>query len=82
VQVIRLDSEEALRRFQAGELPDKDQAWHRLVPSEARESLGKKEVQRQSVLFELFKAEKEYASDLETVEEARHNETKPCTSPM
>ena len=82
MQVIRLDSEEALRRFQAGELLDKDQAWHRLVPSAARETLGKKEVQRQSVLFELFKAEREYVSDLETVEEARHNEIKPCTLPM
>lgn len=82
MHVISLDSEEALRRFQTGELLDKDQAWHRLVPSEARESLGKKEVQRQSVLFELFKAEREYVSDLETVEEARRNETKSCTLPM
>lgn len=67
----RLDSEEGLRRFQAGELPENDQAWHRLVPPEAREALGKQEVQRQSVLFEVFQAEREYVSDLEAVEEAR-----------
>ncbi|KAG5645930.1 hypothetical protein DXG03_004719 [Asterophora parasitica] len=68
--VISLDSEEALRRFQAAELPEIDQAWHRLVPPEARDALGPQEVQRQSVIFEIFKAEREYVDDLEAVEEA------------
>jgi hypothetical protein len=58
-----------LRRFQAGELPEQDEEWHRLVPPEAREALGKMEVQRQSVIFELFKAEKDYVFDLESVRE-------------
>lgn len=66
---LSLDSEKALLRFQAGELQEKDQAWHRLVPEEARDALGKKEVHRQSVLFEVFKSEREYVSDLETVQE-------------
>jgi hypothetical protein len=43
-----------------------------LVPESAREALGKQEVQRQSVIFEIFKAEREYVSDLETVEEVCH----------
>jgi RHO1 GDP-GTP exchange protein 1/2 len=64
-----LDSEESLRRFQAGELPEIDQQWHRLVPFEAREALGKQEVQRQSVLFEVFTSEREYVADLEAVRE-------------
>ncbi|KAF9468071.1 hypothetical protein BDZ94DRAFT_1209777 [Collybia nuda] len=64
-----LDSEEGLRRFQDGRLPENDQAWHRLVPPEARDALGKQEVQRQSVLFEVFKAESEYVSDLVAIEE-------------
>ncbi|KAG6842316.1 hypothetical protein C0991_010604 [Blastosporella zonata] len=66
---LSLDAEEALRRFQNGELAESDQAWHRLVPAEAREALGPQEVQRQSVIFELFKAEREYVADLEAIED-------------
>ncbi|KAF8071933.1 hypothetical protein FPV67DRAFT_907308 [Lyophyllum atratum] len=69
LSTLSLNSEELLRRFQAGSLLESDQAWHRLVPPEARDALGEKEVQRQSVLFEVFKAEREYVDDLETVEE-------------
>jgi hypothetical protein len=50
-------------------LPENDQEWYKLVPESAREALGKQEVQRQSVIFEIFKAEQDYVSDLETVEE-------------
>lgn len=57
-----------MQRFQSGELSDTDQEWHKLVPAEAREALGSKEVQRQSVIFELIKSEKEYVADLETVQ--------------
>ncbi|KAF8968138.1 hypothetical protein BDZ97DRAFT_1916355 [Flammula alnicola] len=64
-----LSSEEALRRFQAGELPETDQEWHRLVPPEARDALGKQEVQRQSVIFEVIKSEREYVADLEAVQD-------------
>jgi hypothetical protein len=60
-----------LRHFQAGELPENDQEWHRLVPPEARDALGKKEVQRQSVIFEVIKSEREYVADLEAVEHVR-----------
>ncbi|KAF8896352.1 hypothetical protein BD779DRAFT_1668158 [Infundibulicybe gibba] len=66
---LSLDSEEGLRRFQTGDLPENDQDWHRLVPPEAIEALGKQEVQRQSVIFEVFKAEREYVADLEAVQE-------------
>ena len=67
----RLNSEEGLRRFQNGELAEADQQWHRLVPNEVIEALGKKEVQRQSVLFEVFTAERDYVADLEAVEDVR-----------
>ncbi|KAJ4494966.1 hypothetical protein C8J55DRAFT_109545 [Lentinula edodes] len=66
---VSLTSDEGLARFQSGELPENDQEWHRLVPPEAIEALGKIEVQRQSVIFEVFKAEREYVSDLEAVQD-------------
>ena len=62
-----LESEEGLSRFQAGQLNPADEAWHRLVPETAREALGKREVERQSVIFEVFKSEKDYVADLEAV---------------
>ncbi|EGN99254.1 hypothetical protein SERLA73DRAFT_168758 [Serpula lacrymans var. lacrymans S7.3] len=64
-----LQSEEGLRHFQAGELAESDEEWYRLVPEEAREALGKHEVERQSVLFEVFKSERDYVSDMELVRE-------------
>ncbi|KAF9557432.1 hypothetical protein CPC08DRAFT_640312 [Agrocybe pediades] len=66
---LSLASEEGLRRFQQGQLAESDQEWHRLVPEEAREALGKQEVQRQSVLFEVIKSERDYVADLEAVEQ-------------
>ena len=65
----RLDSDEAVRRFQKGELPDSDQEWHKMVPKEAIEAFGKQEVQRQSVIFEVFKAERDYVADLRSIQE-------------
>ncbi|KAG1722954.1 uncharacterized protein EDB91DRAFT_1240160 [Suillus paluster] len=70
---VRLQSEEGLRRFQAGQLAEKDEEWHRLVPHEAQEALGKKEVERQSVLFEVFKSERNYVEDLKLVTEVFWN---------
>lgn len=64
-----LQSEEGLSRFQLGQLAEKDEEWYRLVPPEAQESLGKKEVERQSVLFEVFKSERDYVEDLKLVKE-------------
>ncbi|KAJ3767629.1 hypothetical protein FB446DRAFT_707669, partial [Lentinula raphanica] len=60
---------EGLVRFQSGDLPENDQERHQLVPPEAIEALGKMEVQRQSVIFEIFKSEREYVSDLEAVQD-------------
>lgn len=68
---IRLDTEESLHRFQAGLLPAKDEEWHFLVPTEAREALGKREVERQSVIFEIFKSERDYLGDLQLIQEVR-----------
>lgn len=62
-----LDSEESLRRFQAGELGENDEEWHKLVPKSALEVFDKQEVQRQSVIFEIIKSEKDYVNDLEAV---------------
>lgn len=64
-----LQSEEGLLRFQQGDLAEKDEEWHHLVPSEAREALGKREVERQSVLFEAFKSERDYVADLKLIKE-------------
>ncbi|KAF7424638.1 hypothetical protein PC9H_009946 [Pleurotus ostreatus] len=65
---LSLDSEENLLNFQKGKLQDKDQEWHKLVPDEAREALGKEEVQRQSVIFEVIKSEADYVADLVAVQ--------------
>ncbi|KZT73684.1 hypothetical protein DAEQUDRAFT_808316 [Daedalea quercina L-15889] len=66
---LTLESEEDLRRFQAGELPENDQEWYKLVPPSAREVLDKREVTRQSILFEIIKSEKDYVNDLLLVKE-------------
>ncbi|KAI3604794.1 signal transducer [Moniliophthora roreri] len=82
---LSLSSEDGIRRFQAGELAEKDQLWHRLVPPEAIEALGKSEVQRQSVIFEILKSEREYVSDLEAVQEVfitpLHRASPPIITP-
>ena len=46
-------------------------SWHQFVPASLIESLGPKEVQRQSSFFELIGAERDYVRDLELVEEVR-----------
>ncbi|KAH7930131.1 hypothetical protein BV22DRAFT_1028615 [Leucogyrophana mollusca] len=66
---VSLHSEEGLRRFQAGRLSEQDEEWHHMVPPEAREALGKREVERQSVFFEVFKSERDYVSDLQLVKD-------------
>ncbi|CCM01400.1 uncharacterized protein FIBRA_03451 [Fibroporia radiculosa] len=66
---LTLESEEGLLRFQTGDLPESDCEWYRLVPPEAREVLDKGEVQRQSILFEIIKSERDYVSDLVLVKE-------------
>lgn len=69
IRRARLESEEDLRRFQAGELPENDQEWYKLVPASAREVLDKREVTRQSILFEIIKSERDYVNDLLLVKE-------------
>ncbi|KAH7911069.1 hypothetical protein BJ138DRAFT_1113504 [Hygrophoropsis aurantiaca] len=69
LSTVSLQSEEGLRRFQAGTLSDRDEEWHHMVPPEAREALGKREVERQSVFFEVFKSERDYVSDLQLVKD-------------
>ncbi|KAF8638287.1 hypothetical protein AX17_002307 [Amanita inopinata Kibby_2008] len=66
---LLLDADETLKRFQNGQLPENEQEWHKLVNEEARDALGKQEVQRQSVIFELFRAERDYVADLQTVQD-------------
>jgi hypothetical protein len=68
---LSLASDEGLRKFQAGQLQEKEREWHLLVPPEAQEALGKKEVERQSVIFEVIKAEQDYVNDLLLVKEVR-----------
>ncbi|KAF8501651.1 hypothetical protein F5888DRAFT_1898003 [Russula emetica] len=64
-----LDPAAGLELFQSGKMPESEQEWDRLVPPQALEALGKKEVERQSVLFEVFKSELDYVNDLQTVED-------------
>ncbi|KAJ7707684.1 hypothetical protein B0H17DRAFT_1000886 [Mycena rosella] len=79
---LSLHSDEGLRLFQTGELPDRDEEWHKLVSPEAREALGKREVQRQSVIFEVFKAEREYVFDLEAVREVFIDALRSASPPI
>ncbi|KAF8149926.1 hypothetical protein B0H34DRAFT_731762 [Crassisporium funariophilum] len=79
---LSINSEEALRRFQAGELKEKDQEWHLLVPVGARDALGKKEVQRQSVIFEVVKSEREYVADLEAVQHVFIDRLRSASPPI
>jgi hypothetical protein len=77
-----LHTDEGLRLFQTGELPDRDEEWYKLVTPEAREALGKSEVQRQSVIFEVFKAEREYVFDLEAVREVFIDALRSASPPI
>lgn len=58
-----------LELFQSGKMPESEQEWDRLVPPQALQALGKKEVERQSVLFEVFKSELDYVNDLQIIED-------------
>ena len=59
---------DGLRLFQSGRVPDAAE-WYSFVPKAAIQSLDKAEVERQSVIFELIKAEQEYVEDLRLVQE-------------
>ena len=63
-------------------MPENDSEWYRLVPPEAREVLDRKEVQRQSVLFEIIKSERDYVADLELVKEVRFHFVLPFLYPV
>ncbi|KIL67598.1 hypothetical protein M378DRAFT_9368 [Amanita muscaria Koide BX008] len=79
---VSLDAEEAVKLFQRGELPESGQEWHKMVPKEAIEAFGKQEVQRQSVIFELFKAERDYVADLRAVQDLFINGLRNATQPI
>ena len=64
-----MDHNEALLKFHRGQLTENKEEWYLLVPPSAREVLDRKEVTRQSILFEIVKSEKDYVADLELVEE-------------
>lgn len=63
--------EDGLTQFQNSNLPDRDEEWHKLVPPEAQEALGDREVQRQSTLFEVVKSERDYVHDMELIQGVR-----------
>jgi RHO1 GDP-GTP exchange protein 1/2 len=64
-----LDPEARLALFQAGKIPETEQEWDRFVPSQALQALDKQEIERQSVLFEIFKSELDYVNDLKVIED-------------
>ncbi|KZO91124.1 hypothetical protein CALVIDRAFT_531027 [Calocera viscosa TUFC12733] len=61
--------EDGIQRFQSGAIGSDEAEWHRLVPSAAVDALPKKEVQRQSIIFEIIKSEREYVADLAAVQD-------------
>ncbi|KAJ7170691.1 hypothetical protein C8R43DRAFT_1149693 [Mycena crocata] len=79
---LSLHSDEGLRLFQSGKLPERDAEWHKLVPPETLDALGKREVQRQSVIFEVFKAERDYVSDLEAVRQVFIDALRSASPPV
>ncbi|KAF7327861.1 hypothetical protein MKEN_00366000 [Mycena kentingensis (nom. inval.)] len=82
VSQLSLQSGEGLRRFQSGQLSDRDEEWHKLVPPETLNALGKRGVQRQSVIFEVFKAEREYVSDLQAIGEVFIDALRTASPPI
>jgi len=66
-----LDSAARLELFQSGKIPESEQEWDRFILPQALEALGKKEVERQSVLFEIFKSELDYVNDLQLIKDER-----------
>lgn len=48
---------------------ENDEEWHRLVPASARDVLDKHEVQRQSVIFEVIRSERDYVRDLQLIKD-------------
>ncbi|KAH9037804.1 hypothetical protein EDB85DRAFT_1860932 [Lactarius pseudohatsudake] len=66
---VALDSPAGLESFQAGNVPESQQEWAQFVPPQALEALGKKEVERQSALFEVFKSELDYVNDLRIIQD-------------
>lgn len=73
---------DGLRLFQTGRVPDTQAEWYNFVPKAAVESLGKAEVERQSVIFELVKAEQEYVEDLRLVQEVFVNGLRMANPPV
>jgi len=59
---------DSLSRFQNSKVNDQNQEWHMLVSTEAQVALGKQEVRRQSIMFEIIKGERDYVADLELVQ--------------
>lgn len=59
---------DSLSRFQNSKVNDQIQEWHMLVPTQAQVALGKQEVRRQSIMFEIIKGERDYVADLELVQ--------------
>jgi hypothetical protein len=60
-----------LERFQAGKLSPADEEWHRLIPEALRETFDKNTIQRQSILFEIIKSERDYVADMQAVNDVR-----------
>ena len=62
-----VEVEDGLRKFQSGELKPDEEEWRCILPKEAQESLDRPEVLRQSVIFEVIKAERDYVRDLRLI---------------
>ncbi|KAI0264429.1 hypothetical protein BC834DRAFT_826441 [Gloeopeniophorella convolvens] len=63
------DPADWVKPFQNGSVPESEQEWAQFVPPQALEVLDKHEVERQSVLFEVFKSELDYVNDLQTMQD-------------
>ena len=71
VQQVGSHIQHGLELFQSGKTPESEQEWSRFVPPQTLEALGKNEVERQSVLFEVVKSELDYVNDLQVIRDVR-----------
>ena len=55
---------EQLKKWQAGHLPASTEWWE-VVPAQMRDQLDKKEVERQGLIWEIFRSEQEYVLNLQ-----------------
>lgn len=65
---------EQLKKWQGGQLPASTEWWE-VVPPSIRDALDKKEVERQGLIWEIFRSEQEYVLNLQAGLNVSHPST-------